>query len=82
MGKSLLGFVLNTVVGLGQVLLRDINAPGQTSKAGLYQVPLSMTDSIRGGPRDLILDTANAVNSDGSRKYHLDIKLNTLVGTL
>ncbi|KAM5349280.1 hypothetical protein ACJ41O_005787 [Fusarium nematophilum] len=79
MGKSLIGLLLNTVVGLGQVLLRDINAPGQASRTGLYQVPLSMTDSVRGGPRDLILDTANAVNSDGSRKYHLDIKLNTLV---
>ncbi|WYZ35124.1 hypothetical protein EsH8_I_001400 [Colletotrichum jinshuiense] len=79
MGKSLLGLLLNTVTGLGQVLLRDINAPGQASQTGLYQVPLSMTDSIRGGPRDLILDTANAVNSDGSRKYHLDIKLDTLV---
>lgn len=82
MGKSLLGLLLNTVAGLGQVLLRDINAPGQASQTGLYQVPLSMTDSIRGGPRDLILDTANAVNSDGSRKYHLDIKLDTLVGHL
>ncbi|KAK1454464.1 choline dehydrogenase [Colletotrichum cuscutae] len=79
MGKSLLGLVLSTVTGLGQVLLRDLNAPGQTSKTGLYQVPLSMTNSIRGGPRDLILDTANAVNADGSRKYHLDIKLDTLV---
>ncbi|KAK0374108.1 choline dehydrogenase [Colletotrichum limetticola] len=79
MGKSLLGLVLSTVAGLGQVLLRDLNAPGQTSKTGLYQVPLSMTNSIRGGPRDLILDTANAVNADGSRKYHLDIKLDTLV---
>ncbi|GKT83809.1 choline dehydrogenase [Colletotrichum tofieldiae] len=78
MGKSLLGLLLNTVTGLGQVLLRDINAPGQTSKTGLYQVPLAMTDSIRGGPRDLILNTASAVNSDGSRKYHLDIKLDTL----
>ncbi|KAG4268332.1 choline dehydrogenase, partial [Fusarium proliferatum] len=79
MGKGLLGFVLSTVAGLGQVLLRDLNAPGQTSKTGLYQVPLSMTDNVRGGPRDFILNTAKAVNKDGSRKYHLDIKLNTLV---
>jgi choline dehydrogenase len=78
-GKSLVGFLVHTLGGLGQILLRDINAPGQTSKTGLYQVPLAMTDSVRGGPRDLILDTANAVNKDGSRKYHLDIKLNTLV---
>ncbi|KAF9771522.1 hypothetical protein IL306_010845 [Fusarium sp. DS 682] len=79
MGQGLLGFVLSTVAGLGQVLLRDINAPGQTSKTGLYQVPLSMTDNVRGGPRDFILNTAKAVNRDGSRKYHLDIMLNTLV---
>lgn len=79
MGKSLIGLVIGTVVGLGQVLLRDINAPGQTSKTGLYQVPLSMTNNVRGGNRDLILDTANAVNKDGSRKYHLDVKLDTLV---
>ncbi|EMT74434.1 Choline dehydrogenase [Fusarium odoratissimum] len=63
MGKGLLGFVLNTVAGLGQVLLRDLNAPGQTSKTGLYQVPLSMADSVRGGPRDFILNTAKASGS-------------------
>lgn len=81
LGKGILDSLVTTVVGLGQILIADINAPGATSIPGLYQVPLSMTsDNIRGGPRDLILDTANAVNSDGSRKYHLDIKLNTLVG--
>lgn len=79
MGKSFLGLVLNTVVGLGQVLLRDLNAPGQVEQTGLYQVPLAMTDSVRNGPRNFVLDTANAANSDGSRKYHLDIRLNTLV---
>jgi len=79
MGKSLLGLLVNTVVGLGEVLLRDMNAPGQTSEEGLYQVPLAMTDSTRNGPRNFVLDTANAVNSDGSKKYHLDILLNTLV---
>ncbi|KAJ9134309.1 Choline dehydrogenase [Pleurostoma richardsiae] len=79
MGKSLLGLVLSTVAGLAEVLLRDINAPGQTSYTGLYQVPLSMSNNVRGGPRDFVMDTANAVLSNGSRKYHLDIKLNTLV---
>jgi choline dehydrogenase len=79
MGKSLLGLLLNTVVGLGQVLVRDLNAPGQVEKTGLYQVPLAMADSTRDGPRNFVLDTANATNSDGSRKYHLDIRLNTLV---
>ncbi|KAI4595948.1 hypothetical protein KJ359_006239 [Pestalotiopsis sp. 9143b] len=79
MGKHLVTALVSTVLGLGQVLLRDINAPGQTSQTGLYQVPLSMENNVRGGPRDFILNTANAVNADGSRKYKLDIKLNTLV---
>lgn len=78
-GQSILASVVSTVTGLGHILTADINAPGQASIAGLYQVPLSMKDNVRGGPRDFILDTANAVNEDGSRKYHLDIKLNTLV---
>ena len=82
MGKSVLGLVLNTVTGLGNILTADINAPGQTSRPGLYQVPLAMSDSVRSSPRELILDTANAVNKDGSRKYHLDIKLNTLVSVV
>jgi len=76
-GQSLLGILVDTVVGLGQVLLRDINAPGQPEQKGLYQVPLSIWDSTRNGPRNFILDTANAVNSDGSRKYQLDVRLNT-----
>jgi choline dehydrogenase len=79
MGQGLLGLLINTVVGLGQVLLRDLNAPGQVEQTGLYQVPLAIADSTRNGPRNFVLDTANATNSDGTRKYHLDIRLNTLV---
>ncbi|KAK0637904.1 Oxygen-dependent choline dehydrogenase [Lasiodiplodia hormozganensis] len=82
-GKGLLGKIINTVTGLGEVLLRDINAytSDRDSQEGLFQVPLAVEElsKHRNGPRNFILDTANAVNSDGSRKYHLDIKLNTLV---
>ena len=82
MGRGI-GGVITTVTGLGEVLLRDINAdsPTRDSAEGLYQVPLSISipKYKRSGPRKFILDTANAVNLDGSRKYHLDIRLNTLV---
>jgi choline dehydrogenase-like flavoprotein len=47
----------------------------------MWQVPIAVdpTDaSKRNGPRNFILDTANAQNADGSRKYHLDIQLHTL----
>jgi choline dehydrogenase len=79
MGKSILGLI-TTVTGLGEVLLRDINAdtPGRDGAEGLYQVPLSMDDYHRTGSREFILSTANAKNADGSRKYHLDVMLNSL----
>jgi choline dehydrogenase len=83
MGQSLLGGLLTTVGGLGQVLLRDINNPSSSrdSAEGLWQVPLAMKipEYKRAGPVDLLHDVINAKNSDGSRKYHLDIQLNTLV---
>lgn len=79
MGQTVLTSVLSTVTGLAAVLISDINAPGQLRKEGVYQIPLSMRDSKRGGARDWILEVANAVNRDGSRKYHLDLKLHTLV---
>lgn len=83
MGQNIVTKLLTTVTGLAQVLISDLNAPGSArdKTEGLYQVPLSIdaSTSKRNGPRDFILDVANAVNSDGTRKYHLDVSLNTLV---
>ncbi|GKT45004.1 L-sorbose 1-dehydrogenase [Colletotrichum spaethianum] len=81
MGKSLIGLIFSTIQGLGEVLLRDLNVdlPGRDAAEGLYQVPIAVDNGIRVGPRDFVLETANAKNADGSRKYHLDLKLNTLV---
>lgn len=79
LGKSILPSLITTVTGLAGVFLSDINAPGQLRVPGVYQIPLAMRNSKRGGARDIIIDTANAVNADGSRRYQLDIKLNTLV---
>ncbi|KAH7018229.1 uncharacterized protein B0I36DRAFT_425311 [Microdochium trichocladiopsis] len=79
MGQGgLLTGLLTTVTGLASTLLTDINAPGQLDREGVYQVPLSMRDSKRGGVLDWIYEVAKATNKDGSRKYHLDIKLETL----
>jgi choline dehydrogenase len=83
MGKNLLSSLLTTVRGLGQVLLRDINNPSSTrdSAEGLWQVPLAMKvpEYKRAGPVDLLRQVIDAKNGDGSRKYHLDIQLSTLV---
>jgi choline dehydrogenase len=80
MGKTILGGLLTTVTGLGQILLSDVNVDSASRDAteGMYQVPLAMADRHRVGSREFILDTANAKNADGSRKYKLDILLNTL----
>ena len=85
-GGGLLGLVLDTiktVTALAGVLLTDINsdAPSRDSTQGVYQMPIAVKNpaSSRGGPRDFILSTATATNPDGSRKYNLDILLNTLV---
>ncbi|RDW60686.1 aryl-alcohol oxidase [Coleophoma cylindrospora] len=82
-GKTVLSTLLSTVIGVSGVLTEDINGglPGRDANTGLFQVPLAVTNDnkYRNGPRDFILETAYAVNSDGTRKYHLDLQLNTLV---
>lgn len=81
-GQDLAGKVINTVAGLAEILTLDLNndSPGRDEAELLYQIPLTMNDDYaRSSPRDFVLDTANAVNSDGSKKYKLDIALNTLV---
>jgi choline dehydrogenase len=47
----------------------------------MWQVPLAMKipEYKRAGPVDLLREVISAKNSDGSRKYQLDIQLNTLV---
>jgi choline dehydrogenase-like flavoprotein len=81
MGQTVVGKIITTVTGLAQILLSDLNNPAPTrdQTEGVYQVPLSMHSHVRDGPRGFILDTASATNSDGSLKYQLDVKLNTLV---
>ncbi|EED17822.1 choline dehydrogenase, putative [Talaromyces stipitatus ATCC 10500] len=80
-GKSILGMIINTVTGLAGVLLRDLNSPDRNWATGPFQVPLAvkLPDHSRTGPRDFLMNTIAATNSDGSRKYVLDIQLETLV---
>ncbi|KUJ10524.1 alcohol oxidase [Mollisia scopiformis] len=73
------GATPSTVKELQKIMLPDSNKPGQTDKQGFYELPLAVSDGKRSSPRDFVLSTANAVNADGSRKYHLDVRLNTFV---
>ncbi len=78
--RILLG-LLNTVAGLAGVLLQDLNAdtPTRDSTLGVFQMPIATNNGFRSGPRQFILNTANAKNADGTPMYHLDIALNTFV---
>jgi choline dehydrogenase len=82
-GKSLLGMLVMAVTGLAQILTLNINSdsPTHDSTTGLYQVPIAvkLPEAKRNGPRDFILETANAVDPDGSRKYNLDIRIKSFV---
>ncbi|KAM3415608.1 Oxygen-dependent choline dehydrogenase [Cercospora zeina] len=82
-GQSVVSSVLTTVTELAHVLLTDINAPGKIrdGSEGLYQVPLAMQvpEYKRAGPVDLLNQVISATNPDGSKKYKLNIALDTLV---
>ncbi|KAF8190800.1 hypothetical protein BJ912DRAFT_1142606 [Pholiota molesta] len=83
LGEGILGSLLTTVTGLAQVLTLDLNSdsPTRDTTTGLYQVPISVSNGpkTRSSHRNLILNTANAVNADGSKTFKLDLQLNTLV---
>lgn len=56
------------------------DSPSRDKADLLYQIPLAVDESYsRSSPRGLIYDVATAKNADGSKKYRLDIALNTLV---
>ena len=59
----------------------DMNTayPNRASTQSLYRMPMAVSGGVRSSPRDFLLATTNAVNADGSKKYQLDIRLNTFV---
>ncbi|KAJ0383192.1 hypothetical protein COL922a_010996 [Colletotrichum nupharicola] len=83
MGKNILGKIITTVTGLLEILVVDVNndAPSRDKNDDIYQIPLAMKDPsfTRSSPRDFIYDVYTAKNADGSKKYKLDLALNTLV---
>lgn len=83
MGKSIVGKLISTVTGVLEILALDINTDLATRDKfdNIYQIPLSMKDPeySRSSPRDFVYDIATATNDDGSKRYKLDLALNTLV---
>ncbi|KAI0442587.1 choline dehydrogenase mitochondrial precursor [Xylaria telfairii] len=68
---------------LNAMLFQDINVvdPERDHKKIFAQLPMHM-DNLhyrRSSPRDYVYDTVNAKNADGSKKYKLEVALDTLV---
>ncbi|KAL7904239.1 hypothetical protein GGI35DRAFT_489950 [Trichoderma velutinum] len=80
---EVLGNNPNSTAKVNQYLTADINinSPTRDFTEGIFQVPTAVKQPSwsRSGPRDFILEVVNAVNPDGSRKYHLDLRLQSLV---
>jgi choline dehydrogenase len=65
----------------------DLNSAdvGRDAATGAWLIPLSVSHDgpkkigKRSGSREIVLNVVNAKNEDGSKKYHLDLALNTFV---
>ncbi|KAI0157611.1 choline dehydrogenase mitochondrial precursor [Xylariaceae sp. FL1272] len=71
------------VQALSDLLMPDLNvdSPDRDTINIFGRLPLSM-DNVnyrRSSPRDLVYDTVTAKNADGSKKYKLEVALETLV---
>jgi choline dehydrogenase len=75
-----LGGLTETVLNIASFLAGDANAdsPLRDSTQALYQIPLSESNGARNTVREFLLSVAGATNSDGSKKYKLDIRTNCL----
>ncbi|KAI1432551.1 GMC oxidoreductase [Xylaria sp. CBS 124048] len=67
---------------MDKILEWDINNdnPDRDTKRAFARLPQHMDNTAyrRSSPRDYVYNTATAKNADGSRKYKLDVALNTL----
>ncbi|KAK6352194.1 hypothetical protein TWF730_009024 [Orbilia blumenaviensis] len=80
-GQGIIGTIFNSVANLVKILLADMNSglPGRDSREGLFQIPLARRNGARNGPRDFVVETRDAKNPDGSKKYKLDVRTECLV---
>ncbi|KXG52197.1 Glucose-methanol-choline oxidoreductase [Penicillium griseofulvum] len=80
-GAFALGNSTDHLMNIGTLLVGDANADKKTrdTEPGYYQIPISTNDAHRNGPREFIIAVRDAKNEDGSKKYPLDVRMNTHV---
>jgi choline dehydrogenase len=66
---------------LVRTLSSDLNSASAARDftEGMYQIPLDMENGKRTGSRDFVIAVSTARNADGSKKYSLDVELNSHV---
>ncbi|KAI2786679.1 hypothetical protein POX_g09067 [Penicillium oxalicum] len=80
-GAFALGNLTQNVFNIGTLLAGDANADTtyRDHHPGYYQIPISTRDAHRNGAREFIIAVRDAKNVDGSKKYPLDVRMNTHV---
>ncbi|KAJ5733447.1 hypothetical protein N7493_002233 [Penicillium malachiteum] len=77
-GAFALGNLTENIFNVATLLAGDANADSRLrdTEPGYYQVPLASNGAKRNGPREFLVAVRDATNSDGSKKYPLDIRTN------
>ena len=80
-GAYALGNETNSRNNLDSLLTGDANADTKERDTtdAYYQIPVSTHDGRRNGPRDFIARVRDATNTDGSKKYPLEVRPNCYV---
>lgn len=80
-GAFALGNETNSVINLETLIAGDANADIATRDTvpGYYQIPISTNSAHRVGAREFVVAVRDATNDNGTKKYPLDVRLNTHV---
>lgn len=72
--------IFNTIINVASFLAGDANADtaSRDGTPALYQTPIATANGARNGVRDFLVLVSTSTNSDGSKKYPLEIRTNTL----
>ncbi|KAI0127606.1 choline dehydrogenase [Xylariales sp. AK1849] len=80
-GAWALGNLTGGVIDLATLVAGDLNADtlSRDQDPAYYQIPLSTNDASRNGAREFVVAVRDAVNANGTKKYPLDVRLNSHV---
>ncbi|KAL6364639.1 hypothetical protein LRP88_00609 [Fusarium phalaenopsidis] len=77
-GAFALGNLTDNIINVATLLAGDANSDSDSrdAKGGYFQAPIHSKNGIRIGPREFILAVRDAKDSNGKKKYPLDVRMN------